>query len=191
MRTRFLCAAVVASAACSSIEGRYIGAPEHGDDVGGLPIVVERTRWLKVTYKDVTYVLLAQKAAGAEGAPMEVLKEIEVREVSVEPVKSEELYAIDLMRPAAGKIDYDLEFAEGKAYPKRIKGTVEDKTIETVAGALDDLLARIDGAGEKLDSMIPEGVSTVKLGETVAKIEFYDVVALLRGETPQPLLTLQ
>jgi hypothetical protein len=184
---------VLVSAACSSIHGRYIGSPKHGEDIGGLPIVVERLRWLKVTYKTAEYGLVVQKVTDADGktsVASDVAKTMQVREISVEPVRTEEIYAIDLSRPAAGKIDYDLEFREDRAYPKRIKGTVEDKTIEQISGAVDQLLERLAVGAKPTEAPLPEGVSLVRLGESVERIEFYDVARVASGDVA-PAFTLQ
>src|SRR5262245_44225917 len=64
-----LLAAASVLAGCSSISGRYVGSPEHGEIVGGLPISIDRGRFLKVTYSTATYgVLTAKKTVVTEGA---------------------------------------------------------------------------------------------------------------------------
>ena len=51
-----IAAAALASAGCRSVQGTYIDPQRvrHGEEVGGVPVVVERPRWLKVTEKTTT-----------------------------------------------------------------------------------------------------------------------------------------
>ncbi len=178
---------LMALASCRSIEGHYVGSPETGDDVGGLPIVVERTRWLKATHKEVTYAFL-------DSAAKEARPDKRVKEISVEPVKAEEVYAIDVKRPMAGTIDYDLQFPDGKAYPKQVKGRVEDKTVEQMTTLVEKLLQQLGpprAAGVQPPPPPPSGITVMRMGESITKIEFYDIEQLLEGGPVTPVLTIQ
>ncbi len=87
MRARNLHSAAIGSAflvltaatglgGCRSVRGKYVDPRQvrHGEDVGGVPIVVERPRWLKVTEKTTTYAVYAtetQTRTTTSAAPAE------------------------------------------------------------------------------------------------------------------------
>src|SRR5262245_24773603 len=63
---------ILATTGCRSIQGKYVDpqAVRHGEDVGGVPVVVDRPRWLKVTHKRTNYVAYkVESSAAASAAP--------------------------------------------------------------------------------------------------------------------------
>jgi hypothetical protein len=181
--------------ACASLEAHYVGNPSPGQHIGGVPIVVERPRWFKVTYKTVTY---GQVTTNEKIMPdgKNIQEEVRVtqlpavEEIIFDTVTVGEIYALDLKRPAAGSTDYEIEFADGRSYPKRIKGKVEDKTIQEMRETIDKLLQQIPKAvaGVPTAGELPSAeVRTVKLAESVKRIELYDIANLKSG----PVLTFQ
>ena len=182
-------------ASCASMEARYVGNPSPGQHIGGVPIVVERPRWFKVTYKTVTYsqVTTREKIMPDGKNTQEEVSVTQlpaVEEIIFDTVTVGEIYALDLKRPAAGSTDYEIEFAEGRSYPKHIKGKVEDKTIQEMRETIDRLLQQIPKAltGIPTGGTTPGGeVTVVKLSESVKRIELYDIANLKSG----PVLTFQ
>src|SRR5262245_49273633 len=181
-----LLAAAPVLGGCSSISGRYVGNPSHGESVGGLPISIDRGRFLKVTYSTATYgVLTAKKTVVTEGVgdnqketitqDSEIGGTYERSEVHTEVVRVPEIYAIDVARPFAGSIDYEIEMAPGLAYPSRLKGKVEDKTLEILRDALAQVLDHLKAAaGAPTAGKVPEEAQTVRLKETTDRVEVRD-----------------
>jgi hypothetical protein len=68
-----LCSSLVLLAgnlpACTSVTSRYVGTPRDGQSTGGFPIVVQRPRYLKVTYKMVTRGVVVSQAVAAPRDP--------------------------------------------------------------------------------------------------------------------------
>jgi hypothetical protein len=193
-----LLAAAPVLAGCSSISGRYVGSPEHGESVGGLPISIDRGRFLKVTYSTATYgVLTGKKTVVTEGVgdnqketitqDMQVGETHERREIHTEVVTVPEVYAIDVARPFAGSIDYEIEMAEGRAYPSRLKGRVEDKTLEILRDALANVLDQLKAAaGAPTVGKVGEETQVVRLKETIDRVEIRDLATLELVTTFRP-----
>lgn len=179
---------VGALSACSSLEGHYVGTPKTGDDIGGLPIMVERPRWLKVTVKQVTYVLVSREdetvesETGVRVTPVvrELAREVST-EITTEVIGVAELFALDVKRPAAGTIDYALEFPDGHPYPKSLKATIDDRTIAEAAAALKEIteaagnLAKT-AVGLPTTGVVAARVERVKLAETVVSVKLIDLL---------------
>ncbi|HKB15073.1 MAG TPA: hypothetical protein VKF62_03360 [Planctomycetota bacterium] len=107
-------------------------------------------------------------------------------EVNTEIVRVPEIYAIDVARPFAGSIDYEIEFAQGQAYPSRLKGKVEDKTLEILRDALAQVLERLKtAAGAPTGGKAGEEAQVVRLRETIDRVEIRDPATL------QPITTLE
>ena len=169
---------------CSSITAHYVGNPSSGEEVGGIPIVVERPRWFKVTYRTVTYAhVTTNEKTTPDGKNRDfetVLSQLApVQEIAIDIVAVGEVYALDLKRPAAGSADYEIGFPDGRFYPKLVKGKVEDKTIQEMRETLDKLLQQIPKAlaGVPTAGIEPSagGATVVKLSESVKRIELYDI----------------
>jgi hypothetical protein len=185
-----LLAATCVLAGCSSISGRFVGSPRHGESVGGLPISIDRGRFLKVTYSTATYgVLTAKKTVVTEGVgdnqketitqDTQVGGTYERAEVHTEIVRVPEIYAIDVARPFAGSIDYEIEFAQDLAYPSRLKGKVEDKTLEILRDALANALDHLKAAaGAPTAGKAAEEAQVVRLKETIDRVEIRDIATL-------------
>src|SRR5262245_23246218 len=185
-----LLAAAPVLGGCSSISGRYVGNPSHGESVGGLPISIDRGRFLKVTYSTATYgVLTAKKTVVTEGVgdnqketitqDTQVGATYERAEVNTEIVRVPEVYAIDLSRPFAGSIDYGIEFADGRTYPTRLAGKVEDKTLEVVTDTLVKVLDQLKAAaGAPTAGKVAEEAQVVRLKETIDRVEIRDLATM-------------
>ncbi len=143
-------------AGCRSITARYVESPSHGEEVGGLPIVVERPRWLKVTWVRT----LSQSGGGDGEGPVEIRTEI---------LREARIFAVDLERPAAGTLDWEMEFGE-RCYPERIRGDVDDRGVETAAHLAESALDR----GRGLPAF-PE--SRLAGREIVIRVEIFDLAA--------------
>ena len=119
---------------CSSLNSTFVGEAASGAKFEGMPIVLQRPKYLKVTYKKVTYQLLAKKtSAGTGGTTVEVIplgKETTVDEITTEVVSVGEVFTLDLKRPAAGNTEYAVEFESNSQYPKKVGAKIEDKTAE-------------------------------------------------------------
>jgi hypothetical protein len=176
-------------ASCSSMTSRFMG--EKGDtstskNINGLPIVVERPKWLKATYKTVKTGIVAPGHAGQnETAGYSIIKEVDTKKVEFEVVPVGETYALDIKRPLAGTSDWDIQFPEGKQYPKDVKGKVDDKSVAEVTAAIQKLAALANPAtAARAGAQASDGnslVHEVSLGEVINRIEFYDIENPDRG----------
>ncbi|HKB15700.1 MAG TPA: hypothetical protein VKF62_06530, partial [Planctomycetota bacterium] len=100
-------------------------------------------------------------------------------EVHTEVVRVPEIYAIDVARPFAGSIDYEIEMAPGLAYPSRLKGKVEDKTLEILRDALAQVLDQLKGAaGAPTAGKVAEEAQVVRLKEAIDRVEIRDLATL-------------
>jgi hypothetical protein len=166
VRVAAAAAAIAAFGACGcrSIRATYVGQPAHGEDVGGLPIVVMQPRYLKVTYKTVTYRVGRGEAA----------VEQECREIATEAIETGEVYALDVDRPAAGSTDYAVELAKDRYYPAKVGAKIQDETLEQTAGILESLAARL-GTRERAGAAEVADTGRVPIRESVERIEVYDL----------------
>ena len=176
-----------ALASCRSVRARYVEQPGAREDVGGMPIVVERPRWIKVTTKTVLYAIAKRTVTtdGKNPAPLTETWSYDLlppqSEVSTEVVSVGEMYALDVDRPFAGKANYEFVFPDGKQYPNKVKGEIEDKTVDSVVAGLDKLLPYVtkkkDAAEPQAGNLtFPEpGFTTVKVSDRVDRIDFYDL----------------
>lgn len=59
------------AAGCRSFEARYVDASRlsHGQDVGGVPVAIERDRWLKVTHTRVRFEVFVADAVADSVQP--------------------------------------------------------------------------------------------------------------------------
>ena len=96
-----------AGAGCRSFRSRRVSSPRDGREIGGVPVVVQVPRYLKVTYKTADYVVAAKSTApeteaGLKPTSWQVLGWDRRPEVTTEIVSVGELYAVDVDRPFAG-----------------------------------------------------------------------------------------
>lgn len=225
MRPQTLSAAILLLAGlsgCRSIKSTYVGNPEKGEEVGGLPIVVRSDRWLKVSTVNTAYDVYrkeetaetlrksdtrttkgdAEKSeeiappknvgdaaktsaeGGAQESVSESAKTVWVKDkdrvvettIVVDTLKIDEVYALDLERPAAGSIDYGVTFEKGSQYPGEVKGKVEDRTLQDVTAAAKALLEAKTAAPTAGDAADGD-VRRVKVSESVVRVDFYDLRA--------------
>jgi hypothetical protein len=153
--------------------------------ISGMPIMVDRPKWLKATYKTTRVALMAPgKAEENQAATFTVLRETGIQKVDFDVVSVAEAYALDLKRPMAGTADWDIQFPEGKQYPKEVKNKVEDKSVAEVAAALEKVAAsaaKIAMPAKPQSSDDENAIRTVTLGETVDRVEFFDIDNIDRG----------
>jgi len=154
---------------CTSISGhKVVLDPDGGSvasvvDVEGIPIVVQ-TPTMAIFVLTKSHYNVIVKTVDDKG---NVISQRDLGDV-IETVLSEtpillgpsEIYTIDPKRPAAGSISYDMDFEN--QYPKKIKGTVQDVTIEQLRLLVTDLVDKV------IKPLGPPKVSPLK-GEVVEK----------------------
>jgi vacuolar-type H+-ATPase subunit I/STV1 len=164
---------------CRTFEGRYVKDPAPGQYVGGMPIVVERPRWLKVTYTNIYY---GRISGGNEVAP-EPHPELEIT-TAVVPVG--EVFTVDFKRPLSGDITYRMDFAPGRQYPTAIHSEVKDETLKDAAKSIEQIKdlqealkkKKEEDAKKEAEKLLAQSSSTderVKLYDSIDKIEYYDL----------------
>ncbi len=161
---------------CSSFTSSYIGGAKTGDKFDGMPVVVQRPKYLKVTYKKVTYRLLAahteRKGQDAVESMVQVGQDQVVNEVSTEIVTVGEVWAMDLKRPGAGSTDYTVEFDPNSQYPKKVGAKVQDDTIKQVGESFGNVLKNVAEAFKLASSGTTEKkTELVKVSEEVSRID--------------------
>lgn len=203
---------VAALPGCRSVKGRYVDpqALRHGEDVGGAPVVVERPRYLKVTFKRTTMAVYALESVTAKattplpaeddgGKPPKAgpsvtstVRQIEthdVDEISTDIVNVGEVYAIDLMRPFSGTADHSLEMMDASGHLKSLHAKVDDQTFKDVLTNLPDIQTFIKGFGGKKDGAATADTTTkaeadvkvVPIGTRVLQIQIFDLQDIARG----------
>ncbi len=199
---------------CESFETTYVGAPQPGARFSGVPVVVDRPQFVKVSEKTVRYALVGKElardtepeptpttdpATGLPVAPSTApgvrtnskplsLGEHSVSEITFELVSVPELYAVDIKRPANGTAKNSIEFEPGQQFPKKYSLEVEDKTI----GAVGDLVAKLAEAAKTFKPASGgEGSETeaVRLGETVTRVRIYRIQDFLAAVGPGQRVT--
>lgn len=164
---------------CSSLSSTYVGETKAGAKFEGMPIVLQRPKYIKVTYKKVTYRVFAnrtiEKGNDTDAHVEQLGADQTVDEVSTEIVSVGEIYTLDLKRPASGSTEYAAEFEPNTQYPKKVGAKVEDKTIEALGSAIGETLKKVTEAF-KVASSDGGGVSTkkievVRISEAIVKIE--------------------
>lgn len=201
---------------CSSMSSTYLGNPSEGQQVTGMPVVLERPRYLRVTVKEIDRQLVTVRVGQrrpnsdtgvsnpgppplpgtqpAGGTPTSgAITSAEVHQVVVgeittgtvieyENISVGEVYALDFKRPAAGTAEFEVDFADSKQYPSKIKAKSEDKTIEEIRETLGTVLEAIaDGAtptsGTLGDDVFDSGMvaQSVEVATRVLKVYIYDL----------------
>jgi len=174
---RMLCVlAVAVSGGCSSLSTTYVGEAQPGAKFDGMPVVVQRPKYLKVTHKKVTYLPVAKKTAAAAGSATADVTTLgpERTEIQIETeiVSVGEVYTLDLKRPVAGTTEYAVEFEANSQYPKKVGAKIEDKTVEAAADALGSLLEKGVQVFKPAAAPAPDvPVEALKISETVVRIE--------------------
>lgn len=161
-------------AACSSLNSTYVGDAKTGTKFEGMPIVVQRPKYLKLTYKRVTYQLLGKKTVadskvGTTTEPVVLSPPTTVDEISTEVITVGEVYALDLKRPAAGTTEYAVEFETGSQYPKKLGAKIDDKTIDAVNELLQKGVAAVFKPAAATGDGFPAEVR--KIAEHTERIE--------------------
>jgi len=181
---------------CSSMQSTVVRNPENGFKGDGLPIVVERPRYLRVTEKEIDKILVlsnteskaTDKSPGVETGTVESSatgsvivtsqdKIYTTTTVEYEVVSVGEVFFVDVRRPAAGHADFTLEFDAGKQYPKKITAKTEDKTIEAAGSAIGSLIENAAKVFKPTSGALtlPSGASTVDVATRVKRISLYDL----------------
>ena len=162
-------ASCVVTASCSSISGYKVIPKEDGSvtttKVRGLPILVKRpTRAVFIVTETVYAVSETVPDARTGQLVRRQFRDESETTISQQPILlgPSDIFTIDQKRPAAGKIDYSIEFEEN--YPKKISGNVQDETIEKVNKLLADI-------AEKLKPLmgVPPTVETKEAGAAMAR----------------------
>ena len=203
---------VAALPGCRSVRGRYVDpqAVRHGEDVGGAPVVVERPRYLKVTFKKTTRAVSALETLTTTGEPalpsaddggtppkattadratatVRELGKHEVDEIETEVVSVGEVYAIDLMRPFSGTADHSLEMMDASGHLKSLHAKVDDQTFKDVLTNLPDIQSFIKGFSAKTETTraaeatSKADVKAVPIGTRVVQIQIFDLQDVARG----------
>jgi hypothetical protein len=166
-----------AISACSSLSSTYVGESKSGVKYEGMPVVLQRPKYLKVTYKKVTYRVFADRTetqGSTAVAKVEPVGDAQtVDEVTTEVMSVGEVYTLDLKRPAAGKTEYAAEFEANSYYPKKVGAKIEDKTIEVASSALGETLKAVAGLpGFKAAAAAPEAkTQVVRIAEQTVRIQ--------------------
>jgi len=168
--------AVAVSGGCSSLSTTYVGEAQPGAKFDGMPVVVQRPKYLKVTHKKVTYLPVAKKTAAAAGSATADVTTLGAErteiQIETEVVSVGEVYALDLKRPVAGTTEYAIEFEANSQYPKKVGAKIEDKTVEAAANALGSLLEKGAQVFKPAAAPPPDiPVQALKISETVVRIE--------------------
>lgn len=159
---------------CSSLNSTYVGEAPSGAKFEGMPIVVQRPKYLKLTYKRVTYQLLKRvvttSSTAATTTDVDVLGQpTVVDEILTEVVTVGEVFTLDLKRPAAGATEYAVEFEANSQYPKKVGAKIEDKTIEAVNDLLQKSVAQVFKPAAAPGEAFPAEVR--KIAEQTLRIE--------------------
>lgn len=176
MRLIICVATVAVLGGCSSMSTTYVGEAKPGAKFEGMPIVVQRPKYLKVTHKRVTFLPVSStRVATGANAPSAVTPLGAARteiQIETEVVSVGEVYALDLKRPAAGTTEYGVEFDSNAQYPKKVGAKIEDKTIEAATNALVSILDKVAPglrAAPLPEPQVP--AQALKISETVVRIE--------------------
>ena len=158
---------------CSSLNSTYVGEAPSGAKFEGMPIVVQRPKYLKLTYKRVTYQLLKKVVtSGTAATTTDVValgQPTAVDEILTEVVNVGEVFTLDLKRPAAGTTEYAVEFEANSQYPKKVGAKIEDKTIEAVNDLLQKGVAQVFKPAAAPGEAFPAEVR--KIAEQTLRIE--------------------
>lgn len=211
---------IATACGCSSMRSTYIGNPSNGDTADGIPIVVERPRYLRVTEREVQYTLVGNALAPQEQPPSHVpepagnpnrtapgsvkghstvLQNHSGLVIDYEVITVGEVYTVDFRRPGAGKGEFTMEFPDGGQYPKKIVGKSEDETIKQVGESLAQLVEKgvkglLPTSGELAAAMREAGfqVSVVETTKRVVRVRLYDLDQLTRpGYQPMVLYSAE
>jgi hypothetical protein len=110
----------------------------------GVPVTVKIPTHLELRVMERRYV-------NADGGPLVVGNDcLTARRVEVSVREKDEMFTVDAVRPAAGKIDYSAEF-RGQFF-KSFNSKVEDKTIESITNAITNITGEL--------GKLPKGRST-------------------------------
>lgn len=141
-------AGVLMLTSCTSISGNRLHLDATGklvgvENIGGLPILVQRpNRAVFVATTKVFDLYRVEPTATGTGTVVTKTGQTE-SETTVERtpilVGPYEVYALDVKRPMLGTIDYKMELAN--AYPTKIEGKVDDKTLDKLMPLIDKLLS--------------------------------------------------
>ena len=173
-----------AGSGCRSFRSRRVSSPRDGREIGGVPVVVQVPRYLKVTYKTADYVVAAKSTApeteaGLKPTSWQVLGWDRRPEVTTEIVSVGELYAVDVDRPFAGTAKNKLEFQDGTHALKSVANDVDDQTFAQATTALEKLVVPFvpGGPAKAQAGDAPKGsdFEVVKVRETIDKIELRDI----------------
>jgi len=198
MRTRASVSGVLlvsaSLAGCSSLSATYLGNPKPGQVVDGMPVVVERPRYMRVTISNVTTQLVLEKAhqpqapqnddgfsppaGGATASSMVAESEVSTYlDVTYDMLSVGEVYAIDFKRPASGTGEFSFEFEPGKQYPKKLTGKMEDKTIKDLADAIGSIAEKVAGLKPTSQgaSELPPGAALIEISRSVSEVWIYDL----------------
>ena len=179
---------------CSSLSSTFVKDPQNGDTITGMPIVVERPRFLRVTEIEVKSQLVLETATrsmpanrGGDGvmasspvsasSMMTTSGPVESHTiVEFETVTVGEVYAVDFKRPGAGTAEFTFEFADGSQYPSKVSGETEDKTIETFATAIGTIAEKVVGLNPTSgQTVLPSGAERVEVSRDVVRVTLFDL----------------
>lgn len=143
----------VAVTGCASIDGYRLVETDAGlqrDDIGGLPIVVQRPTHAVFVIKRTTYAVARLVDVDVQGRETyEPVGDVDEASISDQPIMlgPSELYAIDIKRPAFGTIDYTVELEN--YFPTKIGAKLDDKTLDQLRQTALDVLDKLGpGAAE-------------------------------------------
>ncbi len=200
MHTRFGLFTLVLIAAsglsgCSSMQSTFVRNPENGFKGDGLPMVIKRPRYLRVTELEIDKrLVLSNKGEHSSSTPgvetgVESSSTSDSVGVTVEPniytttvveyevVPVGEVFLVDVRRPAAGTADFSFEFESGAQYPKTITAKTEDKTIEAAESAIGSLIENAAKVFKPTSGAmtLPTDASTIDVASRVKRIVLFDL----------------
>jgi len=190
---------------CSSMQSTAVRNPENGETGDGLPIVVQRPRYLRVTEREIDKKLILTNSTGevtppapnpgieegtaspAASGTVTVTADTTIHTtttVEYEVVSVGEIFFVDVRRPAAGTADFTFEFDTGAQYPKKITAKTEDKTLEAAGSALGSLIEKAGKVFKPTSGTLslPTGASTLDVATRVTRVTLYDLDRLADPE---------
>jgi hypothetical protein len=179
-RAGLLTGLLLASVGCSSIASRLYesdGCGErHAKCLKGIPTTLDVPTHVKVAIVETQYV----RKDGDVYVAGETFGMARTRRLDYDLVTMKELYTVDFKRPAAGKNDLKLTFAEGVSggqYFSKIEHKVEDVTIDKVTALIQAVitasptLASLRKVQPRSDPTPPQVIAVPR----VIAVEFFDI----------------
>ncbi len=129
-----------ASIGCHSIRSTLLTRDESNScwmtvkHLKGVPITLKVPTHLRVSVVEQHF--LTQVSAGGITKWERVEVDVPLRVVTVDTIKTEKIFTVDFVRPAAGTLDLTLEMQDKEQYFSKIQDKVVDETINDVSNLI-------------------------------------------------------